>query len=55
MAKTRKASRKGRGTRKLSRGLSEWNIKVMKMFRAMKKDNPKTTLGDAMKAAKKQK
>ena len=54
-AKTRKATRKGRGTRKLSRGLSEWNKKVMTIYYAMKKKNPKTRLGDAMKAAKKQK
>jgi hypothetical protein len=51
MAKTRKASRKGRkGTRK---GPSEWNKKVMAMYHAMKKKNPNTKLGDAMRAASK--
>ena len=50
---TRKASKKGRkGTRKLSPALKAWNEKVMKVYREMKKKDPKVRLGDAMKAAK---
>ena len=59
MAKgTRKASKSKKGTRKgkrtLSPALKAWNEKVMKVYREMKKRNPDTKLGDAMKAAKKQ-
>ena len=57
MAKhTRKApkSSKRKGTRKLSPALKAWNEKVMKLYREMKKRNPNTKLGDAMKAAKRQ-
>ena len=59
MAKsTRKVSKgKKAGTRKgrrtLSPALKAWNEKVMKVYREMKKKNPNTKLGDAMKAAKK--
>jgi hypothetical protein len=55
MAKsTRKGKRSGKkGTRKLSPALKAWNEKVMKLYREMKKKNPATKLGDAMKAAKK--
>ena len=59
MAKsTRKVSKgKKSGTRKgkrtLSPALKAWNEKVMKLYREMKKKNPATKLGDAMKAAKK--
>ena len=50
---TRKAGKKGRkGTRKLSPALKAWNEKVMKVYRDMKKKDPKVRLGDAMKAAK---
>lgn len=55
MVNTRKTQRKTRkvgGKRKLSPALKAWNEKVMKMYRTMKKKNPKTRLGDAMKAAK---
>jgi len=56
---TRKAGlKKSKGTRKgkrtLSPALKAWNEKVMKVYREMKKKNPATKLGDAMKAAKKQ-
>jgi hypothetical protein len=57
MAKgTRKAGKKSAGTRKrkLSPALKAWNEKVMKKYREMKKKNPNTKLGDAMKAAKKE-
>ena len=55
MAKsTRKVSKKsGKKTRKLSPKLKAWNEKVMKVYREMKRKNPNTKLGDAMKAAKK--
>ncbi len=58
MAKsTRKVQKKSKGTRKgkrtLSPALKAWNDKVMKVYREMKAKNPKTKLGDAMKAAKK--
>jgi hypothetical protein len=46
-----KATRKGKRT--LSPALKAWNDKVMKVYREMKAKNPKTKLGDAMKAAKK--
>jgi hypothetical protein len=50
---TRKAGKKGRkGTRKLSPALKQWNEKVMKLYREMKRKDPKVRLGDAMKAAK---
>lgn len=52
---TRKAGkdRKSRkGTRKLSPALKEWNRKVMEKYREMKRKNPQTRLGDAMKALK---
>jgi hypothetical protein len=53
---TRKASRKAsrKGTRKLGRKASAWNELVMKKYREMKKRDPNTRLGDAMKAAKKE-
>jgi len=53
MAKTRRASRKSKGTRKAKKGMSDWNKKVMEVYRQLKKKNPKATLGDAMKAAAK--
>jgi hypothetical protein len=58
MAKsTRKNMGKAKGTRKgkrtLSPALKAWNEKVMKVYREMKKKDPNTSLGDAMKKAKK--
>jgi hypothetical protein len=57
----RKASRKThpKANRKASRKTqaggkrSAWLKKVMKTYKALKAKNPKATLGDAMKAAKK--
>jgi len=49
--KVKKATRKGKRT--LSPALKAWNDKVMKVYREMKAKDPKTKLGDAMKAAKK--
>ena len=55
---TRKGSKKAKkvvkkGTRKLSPALAAWNEKVMNVYRELKKNNPNTKLGDAMKEAKK--
>ena len=50
--KVSKAKKSKKGTRKLSPALKAWNEKVMKLYREMKKKNPATKLGDAMKAAK---
>ena len=57
MAKTRKAATTARKTRKgkLSPALAAWNKKVMTLYKTMKAKNPKTRLGDAMKAAKRAK
>lgn len=44
---------KRRKSRKLSSGARMWQDHMMKTYRAMKASNPKTRLGDAMKAAKK--
>ena len=53
--KAKKATKGKKGTRKLSPALKAWNDKVMKLYREMKKNNPDTKLGDAMKAAKNKK
>jgi hypothetical protein len=44
----RKTAKKGR---KLSKGASSWNKKVMEVYREMKAKNPETKLRDAMKRA----
>ena len=56
-AKTRKAPRRFRrkGTRKMSKGASDWKNKMMEVYREMKKNDPKTKLGDAMREAGKRK
>ena len=54
MAKTRRASSKTRGTRKLSPALKKWNERVMKVFRRERKTNPSFKLMDAMKMAKRE-
>ena len=47
-----KSKSKGkRSTRKLSNGASNWQGKVMKLYKEMKAKNSKTKLGDAMKRA----
>ena len=46
---------KRKGTRKLSKGASAWHKHMMKVYKEMKAKNPSTSLGDAMKAAKKRK
>ncbi len=57
MRKSGKKNRQagGKKTRKLSPALREWNEKVKAKYAELKKKNPKATLGDAMKAAKKEK
>jgi hypothetical protein len=52
---SKKAKKTGKKTRKLSPALKAWNEKVMTLYREMKKNNPDTKLGDAMKAAKNKK
>ncbi len=51
---TRKQRKQEGGKRKLSPALREWNMRVMTLYREMKKKNPATKLKDAMRAAKKQ-
>ena len=53
-SETRKNNRHTGGKRGLSPALKEWNMRVMTLYREMKKKNPKTMLKDAMRAAKKQ-
>jgi hypothetical protein len=53
-ARTNTRRRQAGGKRKLSPALKEWNMRVMTLYREMKKKNPKTRLMDAMRAAKKQ-
>jgi hypothetical protein len=48
----RKKSEGGRRkTRKMSKGASEWNKKVMEVYREMKKKDSSVRLGAAMKKA----
>ncbi len=47
--------RKHKGTRKLGKKASAWHKHMMKVYREMKAEDPKTSLMDAMKAAKKRK
>ena len=48
-SKSHKAKKRN-GTKKA--GPSDWNKKVMEVYRELKKKNPATKLGDAMRAAK---
>jgi hypothetical protein len=48
-------SHKGKKTRKVSKGASDWNKKVMEVYRELKKKNPATRLGDAMRECSKRK
>lgn len=50
-SKHRKSSSKKRHTRKMAKGASDWNKKVMDIYRDMKKKNPLVKLGEAMKKA----
>ena len=55
--KSRKQSKQqgGKKTRKVSKGASDWNKKVMEVYRELKKKNPLTRLGDAMRECSKRK
>jgi hypothetical protein len=44
-----------RKTRKLSKGASEWNKAVMRVYGEMKKKNGSVSFGDALKEASKRK
>ena len=44
-----------RKTRRVSKGASDWNKKVMEVYRELKKKNPATKLGDAMRECSKRK
>jgi hypothetical protein len=46
---------KRKKTRKVSKGASDWNKKVMMVYHEMKKKNPATKLGDAMRECSKRK
>lgn len=50
---TRKQRKGSRKTRKMSKGASDWNKRVMAVYREMKARNPATRLGDAMREAAK--
>lgn len=50
--KVRKATHK---KRRISKGASAWNKKVMEVYREMKRKNPNIRLGDAMKEAARRK
>ena len=53
--KMRKGSKKSKTMKKkggLSPALSDWNKRVMAKYHEMKKNDPSTRLGDAMKALK---
>ena len=49
--KTRKAEGGRRKTRKLSKGASEWNKAVMRVYKEMKAANKNVKFGDALKRA----
>ena len=53
--KTEGGKRKRGGTRKLSKGASDWNKSVMKVYAEMKKKDKDTKFGDALKEASKRK
>jgi hypothetical protein len=52
--KTRRGGKKGGKTRK-GKGASDWNKKVMEVYRELKKKNPGVKLGAAMKEASRRK
>ena len=54
---SRKASRKAgrKGTRKMGKKVSKWTAFVKKIYGEMKRKNPNTKLGDAMKEASRRK
>jgi hypothetical protein len=53
---TRKAKRSGKkSTRKMGKKMSKWTAFVSKIFKELKKKNPDSKLGDAMKEASRRK
>ena len=52
--KSRRNGKKGAKTRK-GKGASDWNKKVMEIYRELKKKNPGVKLGAAMKEASRRK
>ena len=50
----KRQTKKGK-SRKMSRGASDWNKKVMAVYKELKKKNPATKLGDAMRECSKRK
>jgi len=53
--KSRSKKSKGGKSRKMAKGPSDWNKKVMEIYRELKKKNPSVKLGAAMKEASKRK
>jgi hypothetical protein len=53
--KSKKAQKGGKKTRKMAKGPSDWNKKVMMIYRDMKKKNKNVKLGEAMKEASRRK
>lgn len=49
--KDKKDKQKGGKTRRVSKGASDWNKKVMEVYRDMKKKDKSVKLGAAMKRA----
>lgn len=47
--------RRGKKTRRASKGASDWNKKVMMIYHELKRKNPLTKLGAAMKEASRRK
>jgi hypothetical protein len=54
-AKEANSSGGRRKTRKMAKGPSDWNKKVMMVYHELKKKNPATKLGDAMRECSKRK
>jgi hypothetical protein len=52
---TRKAKRSGKKTRKMGKKMSKWTDFVSKIHKELKKKNPDSKLGDAMKEASRRK
>lgn len=55
MAGGKRGKRKGSKSRKLGKKASNWNKLVMEVYRELKKKNPATKLGDAMREAARRK
>jgi hypothetical protein len=53
--KSRRQSKKGGAKTRKGKGPSDWNKKVMEIYRELKKKNPGVKLGAAMKEASRRK